>query len=106
MAGAAAGAETGGVGRHGAPPIQGSEIKDILARCSLRGECFPLRDFAAANGASGSSGRGGGEGEGEGDGPSGWLFYATQVSRSVAESDIYQTWSQLAEEELDEDLLL
>ena len=62
----------------------------------LQGDAFSLEDYAAAF-HSGS----GGEALEVNEGVS--LFYATQTGRSIAERDIYQTWTKMAEEVGDED---
>ncbi|QDZ23354.1 hypothetical protein HOP50_10g58920 [Chloropicon primus] len=80
--------------------VGGDQIKDVLAACNLKGECFRLRDFAAA--LHRSDPRALAEGGDRGEGMEGWLFYGSQVSRSAAEREIYKQWTDLAEE-IDED---
>lgn len=74
--------------------IDGDSIKDILAGCSLRGDCFPLKEFAQLH-----------QGEEVASSSAvddGWLFFAKQVGRSDQEKDIYYHWSKIGEE-IDED---
>ena len=79
--------------------LEEDRLKDVLAACNLMGDCFPLTDYADSLRSPGSASKGERR---AGSGVRDILFYGTQVSRSIAEKDIYQAWTQLAEE-IDED---
>ena len=76
------------------------QIKETLASCMLQGDCFPLKEYAKSiDQASTEDGK-----LQEKDNLDGYtVFYATQTSRSLAESEIYHTWTQMAEDVEDEE---
>lgn len=87
----------GSLGTKGGAGVGRGEIADVLASCNLRGQVFGLREYAAAGGGNSLCGA-------DDQAPlDGWVFFATQMGRSLAEQDVYQAWTQLAEEVDDEE---